>query len=65
MAIHRIGSTVSRRTVIKAVAAASALQLTGPFIIKARGEGLSLPLHEFEEYGWPGGERVSSSLAMG
>src|SRR5580693_9927871 len=29
---------LSRRTVIKAAAAASALQLTGPFIIKARGE---------------------------
>jgi branched-chain amino acid transport system substrate-binding protein len=40
---------VSRRTVIKAAAAAGALQLTGPFIISARGEepikiGLDNPL---------------------
>ena len=40
---------ISRRTVIKAAAAAGALQLTGPFIISARGEepvkiGLDNPL---------------------
>jgi branched-chain amino acid transport system substrate-binding protein len=33
-----LGKKVSRRTVIKAAAAAGALQLTGPFIISARGE---------------------------
>ena len=43
------GNGVSRRTVIKAAAAAGALQLTGPFIISARGEepvkiGLDNPL---------------------
>src|SRR4029077_9354370 len=42
-------SKVSRRTVIKAAAAATALQFTGPFIINARGEepvkiGLDNPL---------------------
>ncbi|HEX4332766.1 MAG TPA: ABC transporter substrate-binding protein [Usitatibacter sp.] len=33
-----LSKKVSRRTMIKAAAAASALQLTGPFIISARGE---------------------------
>ncbi|HUL56807.1 MAG TPA: ABC transporter substrate-binding protein, partial [Usitatibacter sp.] len=44
-----LGKKISRRTVIKAAAAAGALQLTGPFIISARGEepvkiGLDNPL---------------------
>ena len=44
-----VGKKVTRRTVIKAAAAAGALQLTGPFIISARGEepvriGLDNPL---------------------
>jgi branched-chain amino acid transport system substrate-binding protein len=44
-----LGKKASRRTVIKAAAAAGALQLTGPFIISARGEepvkiGLDNPL---------------------
>src|SRR5208283_5199231 len=49
MANQRVSKKVSRRTIIKAAAAASALQLTGPFIIKARAEepvkiGLDNPL---------------------
>ncbi|MDA8108597.1 MAG: ABC transporter substrate-binding protein [Betaproteobacteria bacterium] len=34
------GKRLSRRAVLKTAAAASALQLAGPFIIKARGEGV-------------------------
>ncbi len=49
MANQRVSRKVSRRTLIKAAAAASALQFTGPFIIKARGAepvkiGLDNPL---------------------
>src|SRR5208337_2871229 len=49
MANQNVPRKLSRRTVIKAAAAASALQLTGPFIIKARAEepvkiGLDNPL---------------------
>jgi branched-chain amino acid transport system substrate-binding protein len=49
MAKQHASRQVSRRTIIKAAAAASALQFTGPFIIKARAEepvkiGLDNPL---------------------
>ena len=49
MANQRVSKKVSRRTIIKAAAAASALQFTGPFIIKARAAetvkiGLDNPL---------------------
>ncbi len=49
MSIQRNASNAGRRKVLKAAAAVSALQLTGPFIIKARAEepvkiGLDNPL---------------------